>query len=194
MLFAQRFWPGIADGSITRTYRRWQRAQVVAGRDYRSPVGMLHVESVRVMDPSEITDEHAAAAGYGDRRALLAELRGEPDAPVHEIVFRRAGPDPRDALAADGELDAAAADELRRRLDRLDRASKVGPWTRPTLVMIRDRPGVRAGDLAASFGRPTQEFKLDVRKLKTLGLTISLEVGYRLSPRGVAFLNADQET
>ena len=32
------------------------------------------------------------------------------------------------------------------------------------------------------------DFKLNIRKLKALGLTISLEVGYRLSPRGVALL------
>jgi hypothetical protein len=36
----------------------------------------------------------------------------------------------------------------------------------------------------------TQAFKTDVRKLKGLGLTESLEVGYRLSPRGVALLAA----
>jgi len=37
-------------------------------------------------------------------------------------------------------------------------------------------------------GRPTQPFKTDVRKLKNLGLTISLPVGYRLSPRGEAYV------
>jgi hypothetical protein len=35
-----------------------------------------------------------------------------------------------------------------------------------------------------------QPFKLNVRKLKALGLTESLEVGYRLSPRGAAFLQS----
>ena len=43
-------------------------------------------------------------------------------------------------------------------------------------------------DLAASLGRERLSFKADVRKLKALGLTESLEVGYRLSPRGRAFL------
>ena len=32
-------------------------------------------------------------------------------------------------------------------------------------------------------------FKRDVRKLKELGLTRSLEVGYELSPRGRAYLD-----
>ena len=57
------------------------------------------------------------------------------------------------------------------------------------LRLIADRPGVRAGDLAAESGRERLEFKADVRKLKALGLTESLEVGYRLSPRGRAYLD-----
>ena len=56
------------------------------------------------------------------------------------------------------------------------------------LDAIAARPGVRAADLAQAFGRETQPFKLDVRKLKNLGLTISLQTGYRLSPRGEAYL------
>jgi hypothetical protein len=54
--------------------------------------------------------------------------------------------------------------------------------------MIAEHPGTRAPDLAASVGRETQPFKTDVRKLKELGLTESLRVGYRLSPRGRAYL------
>jgi hypothetical protein len=45
-----------------------------------------------------------------------------------------------------------------------------------------------AADIAASIGREKLPFKADVRKLKELGLTESLDVGYRLSPRGRAFL------
>ena len=187
MLFSQRFWPGLTDGSITRTYRRWSKPQVLAGREYRSPAGMLHVESIGVVEPAAIDDAAAVAAGYPDAETLRGDLRGESGAPVYEIVFRPAGPDPRDALAADGELDDASAAEITRRLDRLDRASASGPWTRQVLEAIATRPGVRAGDLAASFGRELQPFKLDVRKLKALGLTISLDVGYRLSPRGLAY-------
>jgi Mn-dependent DtxR family transcriptional regulator len=47
---------------------------------------------------------------------------------------------------------------------------------------------VRAADLAKHLGRDRKSFKTDVRKLKELGLTESLEVGYRLSPRGRAWL------
>jgi hypothetical protein len=57
------------------------------------------------------------------------------------------------------------------------------------LEPIAARPATRAPDLAASLGRETAPFKADVRKLKELGLTESLLVGYRLSPRGRAYLS-----
>ena len=57
-----------------------------------------------------------------------------------------------------------------------------------TLALIARRPQVRAPDLAAELGRQRDPFKIDVRKLKNLGLTISHPVGYELSPRGIAYL------
>ena len=57
------------------------------------------------------------------------------------------------------------------------------------LDVIRRRPATRAADLAAEeFGRERDPFKIDVRKLKNLGLTHSLDVGYELSPRGAEYL------
>lgn len=190
MLFLKRFWPGIADGSVTLTFRRWRRPQVVAGRAYRSPAGILDVTSVTVVDPDEITDDDARAAGQPDAAALRADLPGEPGLPVYRIEFRRStAPDPRAELAASDQLDDADLAEIDRRLARLDRASSSGPWTAQTLKLIAERPAVRAVDLAASVGRERAPFKLDIRKLKNLGLTESLDVGYRLSPRGRAYLD-----
>jgi hypothetical protein len=189
MLFQKRFWPGLTDGSITQTFRRWKRRQVVAGHRYRTAAGILEVEAVDVVDASHVTDADARRAGHTTAAALLADLRGTSDLPLYRIRFHHVDePDPRAELAADDALAPADVDELDRRLARLDRASAHGPWTRATLEAIAARPGVRAGDLADSFGRERQPFKLDVRKLKALGLTISLDVGYRLSPRGEAYL------
>jgi hypothetical protein len=84
--------------------------------------------------------------------------------------------------------DEAGLIEIAGRLQRLDSISKHGPWTRETLGLIEDNPGVRAEDLAASVGREKMPFKLDVRKLKEMGLTESLLTGYRLSPRGESVL------
>ena len=120
---------------------------------------------------------------------MVADLRGDPALPVTRVQFHVVDePDPRAVLAASDALtddDVAAIDT---RLDRLDRASRHGAWTRAVLGTIAARPATRAPDLAASFGRDTAEFKIDVRKLKNLGLTISLERGYRLSARGQAYL------
>jgi hypothetical protein len=144
-----------------------------------------------VVDPERITNADARRAGFGSRNEVIAALRGDPDLPVYRIRLHAAnGPDPRDELAGTERLTADDVAELDRRLGRLDRASANGPWTAAVLDAIAKRPGVRAADLATSFGRDRQRFKLDVRKLKNLGLTISLEVGYRLSPRGEAYLRA----
>ena len=70
------------------------------------------------------------------------------------------------------------------RLERLDRASGEGAWTMATLDLIRTHPQRRAPDLAEMVGRETAPFKLDVRKLKAMGLTRSFAVGYEISPRG----------
>jgi hypothetical protein len=189
VLFENRFWPGIADGSITLAFRRWRRLQVAAGRPYRTPAGIIDVVAVTPVDPASISHSDARAAGYPDVTALRADLRGPEELPTYRIEFRpAAGPDPRAELAADNDLSDSDVAEIDRRLDRLDRAGKHGQWTRSTLRLIAERPVVRAGDLAAEAGRERLAFKVDVRKLKNLGLTESLAVGYRLSPRGRAYL------
>jgi hypothetical protein len=187
MLFEQRFWAGIADGSITRTYRRWQAPRATAGRRHRVAGGMIEIDEVRAVPVESITDADAPPAGYPDADALLAGLRGSADRPLYLVIFHHVGADPRTALAADGALSAAQRAELDRRLDRLDAASTHGPWTAATLAAIEANPGVRAGDLAGALGRERDPFKVDVRRLKNLGLTLSLEVGYQLSPRGAAY-------
>ncbi len=191
MLIQIRFRDAIADGRVTLTFRRWRRPQVVPGNTYRTAAGRIVVEAVDVVDPERISTADAKRAGFGSRAEVIAALRGEPDLPTYRVRFRAAeGPDPRAELAATADLSTAEVDELRRRLARLDRASSRGPWTTAVLEVIAERPAVRAADLAAGFGRETQPFKLDVRKLKNLGLTLSLEVGYLLSPRGEAYLAA----
>lgn len=191
MLFQKRFWAGLADGTITVAFRRWQRPRVVAGRSYRAPGVILDVTEVAEVDVTTITDDDARAAGFPDAAALRADLPGEPSLPVYRIHFAPSErPDPRAELAASAEMGDDDVAEIDKRLDRLDRASSHGPWTRPTLRLIADHPARRAGDLAEMVGRERAPFKLDVRKLKNLGLTESLQIGYRLSPRGAAYLEA----
>lgn len=191
MQFEPRLRDGLVDGTIDVCFRRWRQRQVVAGNRYRSLIGFVRVDEIDVVDDVEaITDDDVRRAGYTTRDALVADLRPPADGTtLYRVVLRRVKHvDERAALAATADLSPQEHAAIRARLARLDRASKIGPWTMDVLRAIADRPGTRAADLAASFGRETPPFKLDVRKLKALGLTLSLEVGYRLSPRGEAFL------
>jgi len=189
MLIEKRLWAGIRDGSITVMFRRWKRRQVTAGNTYRTAAGRVVIDEVTEVRPSRIRRVDALAAGYRSVAEAVADLHGAPEDPVFLLRLHPAeDEDPRAALANDAELSTEDVEEITRRLTRLDNASTHGPWTEQTLAIIRKRPAVRAGDLAEELGREMLPFKVDVRKLKNLGLTLSLEVGYRLSPRGETYL------
>ena len=191
MRFTKPFWEGIADGSITVAYRGWHRPTVVVGRAYRTGGGRVEVRSVEQIEPAAITPADAARAGYASVDEALANVRTDDGRVLYRVEFRRLDePDPREQLANDTDLDDVTLAEITKRLDRLDAASSHGAWTRSTLRLIADHPARRAPDLASMVGRDTPPFKLDVRKLKNLGLTTSLKIGYELSPRGRAYLDA----
>lgn len=189
MLFPLRFHAGLADGSVTLAFRRWVRPAAKAGGRQRTPVGELAIDAVEAVDLADVTEGDARRAGYADRAELLAELARHRDGTLYRIELHLAGPDPRVALREQADLSDEDWRTVATRLARLDRASRHGPWTATVLQLIADRPAVRAGDLAASLGREMAPFKVDVRKLKEMGLTESLDVGYRLSPRGRAVLD-----
>jgi len=188
VLFRRDDLVAIASGEITLAFRRWRRPTVKAGGTLHTAAGLLAIESVEPIDPARISAADARRAGFADPGAARAALRGEGQ--TYRIAFHVAGPDPRIALRADAALDADGRAAIAARLRRLDAAAQHGPWTAATLRAIADAPGVRAADLAAGLGRERLPFKADVRKLKALGLTESLETGYRLSPRGRAFLDS----
>lgn len=178
----------IRAGDVDLAFRRWDRPRLKVGTRMRTAVGLVEVTSVDRVAAGALTADEARRAGAPSLAALRRALAGWPDRPVYRVGLRYAGADPRAALRADVPDEAGIA-LLVEWLDRLDRASSVGPWTRDTLRLIDDNPAVRAPDLAARLGRDTASFKRDVRKLKERGLTESLDVGYRLSPRGAAVLD-----
>jgi hypothetical protein len=189
VLIEKRLHAGIRDGSITVLFRRWRRRQVTAGNVYRTAAGRLIVESVNEVSPDRIRAADAKAAGYATVADAVADLRGDESDPVYLLRLRLVDePDPREVLANDSNLSTSDIEEIGKRLARYDKVSARGPWTDETLDIIRRRPAIRAGDLADELGREMLPFKVDVRKLKNLGLTLSLEKGYRLSPRGEAYL------
>jgi len=179
----------IKAGEVDLAFRRWDRPRVRVGTRLRTRVGVLEVTSVEQVALSSIKAGDARRSGAASLTELRELLSAKADKPVWRVGLRYDGRDPREELReAIPSADEVAA--VRTRLDRLDRASSIGPWTRATLAIIDRRPTVRAPELAAELERDTPSFKRDVRKLKELGLTESLDIGYRLSPRGAAVLDA----
>ncbi|GIG86779.1 ASCH domain-containing protein [Plantactinospora endophytica] len=188
MILSRAIAEGVAAGRVTLVFRRWARPGVRAGDTLVTAAGVVAVESVTAVEPTGITDAEARGAGASSAEALIAALGGTAGWPTYRIGVRWVGPDPRVALRADSRLSAEQRTDLVARLARLDRHSRSGPWTHALLRLVAANPGRRAGDLADQVGRERDAFKRDVRKLKNLGLTESLEVGYRISPRGAAYL------
>ena len=187
MLISPATASGIADGSVTLAFRRWDRPRMRPGSTQRTSSGVVLVETVDEIDVELLTEDDARQAGVRS----LAELRRLVDrrdgAHVYRMRVSLAGADPRVALRERAELSEEERRALDEQLDRWD-AARGAPWTREILRLIADRPAVRAPDLAASLGRETLPFKRDVRRFKELGLTHSLPVGYEISPRGRAYL------
>jgi hypothetical protein len=173
----------IEHGEIDLAFRRWERPRVVVGTRMRTGVGLVEVTSVEQVEVDELTEDDARRAGSPSLAALVEALEQKADKPAWRVGLRHAGDDPR-ALLRESVPDRAEITAIIARLERLDRASSYGAWTRQTLDLIDRNPERRAPDLAAKAGRETADFKKDVRKLKELGLTESLAIGYRLSPRG----------
>ena len=183
MLFSSDILQGIAEGRVTLAFRRWKRAPPADGSSLRTPVGVLCLDRVTVVDEGDITPEDVRRTGMS-LDTLRASIAGEGT--LLRIELRLAGDDPRIALRErvpeQAELEAVVA-----RLARID-AARPEPWTTRYLQLVADQPGIVSRVLAPQVDADVLPFKRRIRQLKELGLTESLEVGYRLSPRGRAVL------
>ncbi|QUH06120.1 ASCH domain-containing protein [Saccharopolyspora erythraea] len=189
-MLSSRVLRGVVDGRITLAFRRWASPQARTGSRLRTAAGVIAIGAVEAVEPETITDDEARQAGFDTAAGLRSSLDKHGTGRIYRIELGYAGPDPRVALREQAELSSSERADLDRRLARMDTSSQRGPWTRRMLELLRDNPGVRAAELAATQNRPVARFKSDVWKLKELGLTESLEVGYRLSPRGRSYLDS----
>lgn len=183
----------IRAGEITLVFRRWSWPGAKAGGAQMTQGGVIAIESVDIVADADISDADAMQAGYANATDLIEHLNYRDD-PIYRIRVRFAGEDPRIALRENAELTAEEFSELVAKLDKLDRNSRRGTWTREFLQLIHHNPATYSGVLARKVDMEIPKFKPLVRKLKTLGLTESLEIGYRLSPRGEKVLQATENT
>lgn len=189
MLFKAPILDKIAQGYVTLAFRRWNRPTVKTGGRLRTAAGELAIDAVDAIAPDAITAADAESAGFSDVAGVLAEVMQREDGQLYRIAFHLAGPDRRAALAGQNDLSAGEMAALAQRLSGFD-ARSAQPWTLQVLGLIGAEEGHPAAALAKEAGMERLLFKQRVRKLKELGLTISLQTGYRLSPRGRAVLDA----
>jgi len=169
-------------------FRRWLRPTVRTGGTLMLPIGQIQIVDVRQISEYDITDADARHAGYASRQSLLDDLASRTEGSLYRVQLGALGPDPRIALRTRDSLTDDDLSTLKAKLAKLDANAPGGAWTWRVLELIRDQPAVRAGDICKVVGMERLPFKANVRKLKALGLTESLEIGYRLSPRGEALL------
>jgi hypothetical protein len=188
MLFTAATLRGLAEGRVSFTYRRWEVVRPKVGSRFTTSAGVVEVTSITAADEQQLTAQDATEAGFDSVAELVKWSRAKGQGDLYRVGIVLAGPDPRVALRGQAALDPTDVVALNSKLDRMDRAAEQ-PWTRRTLRQIERLPGVVSTELAAEVGQERRAYKLRVRRLKTLGLTESLERGYRLSPRGQAYLN-----
>jgi hypothetical protein len=171
----------IEAGEVDLQFRRWARPTVKAGGTLTTRIGVLRIDAVDRMPVAKITADEARRAGHKTLKDLKRFLARKDQGHVYRVALHLQGPDPRVALRNTAQLTDEDRADLDAKLDRL-------PWARPYLQTIAEHPATLALDLAQMHGMEKRPFKQRVRRLKELGLTESLEVGYRLSPRGEAYL------
>jgi hypothetical protein len=188
-LFNARDHERVVSGDLTVTWRLWKYAHVKPGRVYPTGFGGGHaIDDVRAVRAADVTDADAQEADLADATALIELARTHTRASVSSqtILYRV-------QFHYVPELPVKPAlplEEISRRLQRLDQNSRWGAWTEPVLRLIEENPGVVSTRLAAETGQPRAEFKANVRRLKALGLTTSLELGYELSELGQTYLDS----
>ncbi|MDQ6435203.1 ASCH domain-containing protein [Mesorhizobium sp. LHD-90] len=186
MLFKQAILDGIAAGAVTLAFRRWKQPTVKAGGRLRSVAGAVRIGMIAPCSPTELTEADACAAGFPSLAALRKTLGPDNGDPVYRIALDGIEPDERVARRETAEPSEQEWADIRSRFERWEKAA---PGYFPSILrLIAAKPMVAASGLATALRVEKLKFKQDVRKLKELGLTESLDVGYRLSRRGESVL------
>jgi len=188
MLFKQKDLEGIKAGKISLAFRKWKKLSVIEGSLIQTSVGILKIGTIEEVDLQKIKDEEAGKAGFKTAISLVQLLEQQKEGLIYKIEVAYHSEDPRVTLREQATLDEEEFAELKANLDNLDKYSKVGKWTVKTLQVIKENPKMKAADLAVKARKEKEWLKLNVRKLKGLGLTISHEPGYTLSPKGEEYL------
>lgn len=188
MLFKDVHLRGIKSGKIKLAFRNWQKASVKIGSLLHTAIGLIEIQDIEVVQDSDITDKDARNAGFADKKGLLRSLENKDTGKIFKISVSYHSADPRINLREQTELSEQEFEDLKKKLRRLDNYSRQGHWTEKILLTIKDNPNLHAIGIAKLTGFDKEWLKLNIRKLKNMGLTISHNIGYEISPLGEQFL------
>ena len=147
MLFRTAVQQKIRDGEITLAFRRWKQPRVKPGTSHKSGFGMIAIGKVEKSTQRKLTDAEARKAGYTSKTDLLDDL-ADREGDLYRIEVANGGADPRVALRESDDLSEDEFLDISKRLERMDRGSKTGAWTRSALEVIDQNPKRRAGTSA----------------------------------------------
>ncbi len=190
MLIKLEILEAIKAGEIDLQFRRWKRATVKPGGTLKTRVGVMQIGEITPLTVDQVELKDVKRAGFADLDDFRRWLDTMKPGDLCKIEISYLGEDPRVTLRNKADLSAADLAEVLTKLDQMDARSEGDAWTTPYLQKIADNPARLAEELAHEFGMEKHPFKARVRRLKEIGLTESLEVGYRLSPRGKTVLAA----
>lgn len=180
----------IRAGTVSLAFRKWKRPAAKTGSLIKTAIGLVSIGKVTLIEEAKLTPAHATKAGYKDLDTLRKTLAQIQEGDIYKIEVSYHAEDPRITLRQQATLSPEAWAQLKTQLGRLDQYSRTGPWTLQILMAIQQYPLLKAADLATKTGKEKDWLKLNIRKLKNLGLTISHDPGYELSPLGKAYLEA----
>lgn len=189
MLFKEVHLNGIKSGKITLAFRKWQKVSVKCGSLLHTSVGLIEIGKIENISENCITEQHVIQAVFTDKQQLLKSFTHNSTGTIFKISVSYHSADPRVKLREQTELSEKVFTDLKKKLERLDNYSKKEHWTDKVLSTINDNPNLHAKGIAELTGFEKEWLKLNIRKLKNLGLTISRNVGYELSPLGSEYLN-----
>ncbi len=189
MLFKQIHLHQIKAGNISLAFRKWKKPLVNKGTLVKTSVGQIEILDISEVYQENISHKEAKSAGYKGLSDLTGVLNAIEEGSIYKIWVKYHSADPQIILREQTKLSDEEFNQIKLKLERLDRYSKQGKWILNILQAIRDNPKLRAQDLAAKTGKQKDWLKPNIRKLKYLGLTVSHEVGYTISPRGMIILD-----
>jgi hypothetical protein len=189
MLFKEIHLQGIKSGEITLAFRKWQKVSVNSGSLLHTSIGLVEIGDIQVVNEVDITESDAQQSGFTDKKHLLKSFGKNSSGTIFQISVRYHSPDPRIKLREQTELSDQHFMDLKKKLERLDNYSKQGHWTNKVLLTIKDNPNLHAIGISKLTGFEKDWLKLNIRKLKNLGLTMSHHIGYEVSPLGNKYLD-----